>query len=126
MTLAQRIVQLSGVTLTTESSTDMVERVADILRRGCQQAQSQTAAFTSDLVLPIERRYGRPFTDDYRSNQSVLYLPLIYTKPPQQKGVDVTTFFCVWEMIRSLFAIDQVRSAGSRSVLKLTSILLGT
>lgn len=110
--LAQRIVQLTGVTLNTAGSTDMVERVVDILRRGSQQSQSQTAAFTGDLVLTIERRYGRPFTDDYHNNQSVLYLPHIYTEPPQQKGVDITTFFCVWDMIRSLFAIDQVRQSG--------------
>jgi hypothetical protein len=108
MMTAHRVVQSMGEQ-NFENCDQVVKEIAEVLRRRSVKPHHCVPNLTQEAILPIGRRFGRPFTDDYMSNQKVLFLPNIYTEPPRHKSESVSPFFCVRDMIIYFLGIEKVR-----------------
>ncbi|KAK3614530.1 hypothetical protein LTR56_027198 [Elasticomyces elasticus] len=85
---------------------EALQRIADTLR-GLKKRRFAVVGpiSTSDYPLATDRRCGRPFEDSHVADQQMLFLPQIYSCVPPS-GLEVTTFYCTWDMFRSFMNID--------------------
>ncbi|KAL9078312.1 MAG: hypothetical protein Q9157_002775 [Trypethelium eluteriae] len=75
-----------------------IQTVATVVRRlGTHRGSVTPPRFTTDEsesgLLPIDRRQGRPFEDDYLNDRSSLFLPFLYHNLPSSRGSDITSLF---------------------------------
>jgi hypothetical protein len=112
--LARQILRLPYETSAMADYESAVHDIARIVRRKPSHLSQPAVVLTSDAVFSVERRFGRPFTKDYQANEKCLFLPNIYQQLPVTPNTDVTSFFCVRDMIIHFLGVQQVRTARSQ------------
>lgn len=73
--------------------------------------RTDAVALTSSASLPVERRCGRPFEDDFVSDRSFLFIPTVYETRPSS-GPEIGSFYVKRDLFLSFFG-DRYVSVGT-------------
>lgn len=92
-----------------ESEVETIDQIAGILKRMTNPKPDLVQCkLTNDEILPIARRFGRPYENDYAHDRKFLYLPSIYIGIPSTRERDVASFYCTRDMFIHFLGIDLV------------------
>lgn len=81
----------------------LVTRVASILDKvDTVPVVGRSPSLTRENDLPIERRFGRPFEDDFAEDKDFLFVPFIY-ESERSIGPDISPFFVKQDIFLSFF-----------------------
>lgn len=92
-----------------DSATSQIARILELTAR--YPPRTNAVALTSSASLPVERRCGRPFQDDFVNDRGFLFLPIVYEATPSS-GPDISSFYVKRDLFQSFFG-DRYVSVGT-------------
>lgn len=107
--LATRLIEQCGsAPLSCQEEICRIAEVAKKLRY--KKSQTVTASLTSEAKTHAERRVGRPFEQSHELDRGSLFLPFLGQTlgASAERGHDITTFYCIRDIIINFLGVGQV------------------